>query len=72
MLPIILGIGAAVSALTAGEAVFIGATVGAATAIGAKALKPKQQTEPPKVEDSTEIDEETIREIIRIVKESRL
>ena len=42
LLAFIFGIGAAIaSALTAGEAALIGASVGAATAIGVKALKPK-------------------------------
>jgi hypothetical protein len=49
LLPFILGIGAAVaSTLSVGEAALIGASVGAATALGVKALKPKP------TEDDTE------------------
>jgi hypothetical protein len=55
MLPIILGIGAAVaSTLTAGEAVLIGATVGSVTALGAKALKKKKSQQEHESNDDTE------------------
>ena len=68
MLPVILGIGAAVSsAITAGQAVAIGASVGAATVAGASMLSKNQSREPvvPQKDDELE-------ELVELVRQRRL
>jgi cysteine synthase len=69
MLPVILGLAAsAVSALTAGEAVFIGASVGAATAAGVGILKKDKGKKLPSDEPEDGEDElivEAVKEVLR-------
>ncbi|GHU97961.1 hypothetical protein FACS189483_05280 [Spirochaetia bacterium] len=74
----ILGLVAAgvASALTAGEAVVIGASVGAATAIGANELTKKNRQGPHvPPNDDTELDDEKIKAAVilamKIIKESQ-
>ncbi|GHV48204.1 hypothetical protein AGMMS49546_38580 [Spirochaetia bacterium] len=77
MFPILGLIAAGVaSALTAGEAVVIGASVGAATAIGANELT-KKNRQGPNVppNDDTELDDEKIKAAVimalRIIKSQK-
>jgi hypothetical protein len=69
MIPIILGIAAAASsAITAGQAVAIGASIGAATAAGANMLS-KNKRQEPVVPDSTDDDE--LDELIELVRQRK-
>jgi hypothetical protein len=70
MIPFILGIAAAASsAITAGQAVAIGASIGAATVAGAKMLSKNQQPESfvPDTADDEELDE-----LIELIRERKL
>jgi hypothetical protein len=67
MLPLLgLVIAGASTALTAGQAVAIGAGIGAATAIGSNVLKPKNKTR--NVDTDDEILQEALIEALKIVK----
>jgi hypothetical protein len=62
MLSLLLGVGAAIaSGIGATEAVIIGATVGAATALGATALKEKAER------NDHDVIEEAIEEVLKKV-----
>jgi cysteine synthase len=69
MLPVILGLAAsAATALTAGEAALIGASVGAATAACADILKRNKRKDSPSDENEDSEDEllsETVQEVLR-------
>ena len=66
MLPVILGIGAAIgSAITAGEAAAIGATIGAATVAGANMLIKNKKKNNADTVDNDEL-EEIVKLIVRL------
>jgi len=68
MLPVFLGIGAAIgSAITAGQALTIGAGIGAATAVGVNMMTSSQgrQRHEPRYEDDSDEINEIVERLVR-------